>query len=60
VLFAAGAGSVFEVRVFDDGDVWKVSVALGVVEAVADDEGVGNLEAAVVYLHLALAPLPLV
>src|SRR3712207_9243409 len=44
----------------DDGDVREVPVALGVVEAVADDEGVRNPEAAVVDLHVALAPLVLV
>src|SRR4051794_34408776 len=36
------------------GDVREVAVALGVVEAVADDELVGDLEADVLHRHLDL------
>lgn len=33
---------------FKDSDIGKVTVVLGIVETVADDEGVGNLKAAVI------------
>src|SRR3989442_2762745 len=40
----------------DDGDVRQVAILLGEVEAVADDEPIGNLEADVLDLHVDLPP----
>src|SRR4051794_7007845 len=46
-------------RFCEDGYVRKVAVALAVVETVADDEAVRNLEADIARLELHLAPLGL-
>src|SRR5687768_13736602 len=47
-----------QVRV-EDRDVREVPVALGEVEAVPDDEAIGDLEADVAHGHVDLAPLRL-
>src|SRR5262245_38244425 len=56
----ARGGFGLDLRLGQRGDVGKVAVALGVVEAVADDETVGNGEADVIERHLPLAPPRLV
>ena len=36
----------------NDGDVRKIAIALGVIEAVSHHEAVGNLEAHVIHRHV--------
>src|SRR5258705_4569108 len=56
----ARGGFGLDFRLGERGDVGEVAIALGVVEAVADDEAVGYRETDVVERHLTLAPSRLV